>query len=828
MLLSVANSRPRNLETSRAASLFPGNFQESSQTLIKFVELYYEYLNSTGLPSSEISSITVEKDIDVVSNKYLTEIQSLIARNIPNSVALDKVTLYKIILQYYRTRGSEDSIHSFFKIFFDEFISIFYPRDYLFELSGGGGSWIDIDATILRTTNTNPNKDQIKIVSDYPIGPNGATEVVLQSISKFVWTLGGRTVGSTVPNLKKEDNSSPWVYSYGDLTVTSANITTWPDEALWNTFSRNINYITDEDGAEGDTQNIEYTTITASPIEETDEAISIVDEQDDTSILATEAGEELALEQNFTPDGSIDLAVSGITDETELAYIIVEDDDSEQPEFVTEDATGLEYTILTSNIEYFHLFQVVALPLFALQIDDIVNSLETPNVDIVYRCQGLDPIVWVDISGNSKIWQYSDSKSFASDRYKLHDGNYWQKYSYQIKTNLPYDSWSYDYLRFVHPAGLKLFTALIYELVARTEWKQFIEYLSVSEDSTDYSWMEILRPPADGYHTPTYQPGWLSAADRILKLLLQAMRDADADASLIRMIEMVLAFSSTNEIYRDKIVHETYQSWFKFIDSTELVAGFSDKTIEQANAKYFREDLPLFSNISSIIRQSFVDYTYYPWEYSQLVPLADEYTDPDPNYRLPSVDTFDQPLDPYNNSTTSPEERPDVASIVLESGDPTITEDSEFGFILEGNINNSAFKTYQISSPTSIVYSGNVLFNITTSGLADNTILYYTSNNPGILQNPTGSITIVNNTATLTVSPIQPFSAIKSFNISLRLESTSGPIVATSNQVITSIVLPGLPSNLPDPGYIFVYTSNDEQLYTIYDEAVQVDENFAN
>jgi len=139
MLLSIADGRPRNLESVRTQSLFPENIQSGAANIIAFIQEYYDYINTHGLPSSEIGSIITDKDIDAASNDYLDNIRDLIAKNIPNSTSLDKVTLYKIIVKYYNTRGSEDSIIAFFKIFLNETVSIFYPKEYLFTPSSGTG-----------------------------------------------------------------------------------------------------------------------------------------------------------------------------------------------------------------------------------------------------------------------------------------------------------------------------------------------------------------------------------------------------------------------------------------------------------------------------------------------------------------------------------------------------------------------------------------------------------------------------------------------------------------------------------------------------------------
>jgi hypothetical protein len=94
-------------------------------------------MNTAGLPSREINDITTEQDIDRASGEYIDGIQKEIASIIPNSSQIDRVSLYKKIIQYYKIRGSEDSIHVFFKIFFNEVVEVFYPKERLFELSTG-------------------------------------------------------------------------------------------------------------------------------------------------------------------------------------------------------------------------------------------------------------------------------------------------------------------------------------------------------------------------------------------------------------------------------------------------------------------------------------------------------------------------------------------------------------------------------------------------------------------------------------------------------------------------------------------------------------------
>lgn len=136
MSISIASGTATTFsEPSRSETLFPSYVRESGFEIVRLIKLYYDYLNSEGMPSYEINRMVANHDIDEMSDKYLTAIQLQIAKSVPESVSLDKRRLYKIIAQYYKTRGSEQSVVAFFRIFFDELISVFYPSALLFNTS---------------------------------------------------------------------------------------------------------------------------------------------------------------------------------------------------------------------------------------------------------------------------------------------------------------------------------------------------------------------------------------------------------------------------------------------------------------------------------------------------------------------------------------------------------------------------------------------------------------------------------------------------------------------------------------------------------------------
>lgn len=95
--------------------------------------------------------------------------------------------------------------------------------------------------------------------------------------------------------------------------------------------------------------------------------------------------------------------------------------------------------------------------------------------------------------------------------------------------------------------------------------------------------------------------------------------------------------------------------------------------------------------------------------------------------------------------------------------------------------------TYSIVSAENNIDEGNTLtFSITTTNVPDNTILYWTVSD--ITQFPVGSgpVVIINGSASFNVTPIldNTTEGTTNFTASLRTDSISGPIVATSDNIL--------------------------------------------
>ena len=96
-------------------------------------------------PSYVMNTIEQAMDIDTNNEGYLELMQKEIAATIPRGVTVDKRTLYKQIIDFYRLRGTSDSIEIFFKILFNDIAEVEFPYDSV--LIPSSGNW-DVNAAL--------------------------------------------------------------------------------------------------------------------------------------------------------------------------------------------------------------------------------------------------------------------------------------------------------------------------------------------------------------------------------------------------------------------------------------------------------------------------------------------------------------------------------------------------------------------------------------------------------------------------------------------------------------------------------------------------------
>jgi len=144
MRIAEITNLPLNYESARVESLIPMQLRRDAEKFILFMEEYYAFMNQSDQASHLISAANEQHDLDQIEVQYLENIQSLLAPYIPfniyGNIIKDKSRFFRLLVRYfYTSRGSRQSIHDFFRIFFNAEVEIFDNVSREILLSGGTG-----------------------------------------------------------------------------------------------------------------------------------------------------------------------------------------------------------------------------------------------------------------------------------------------------------------------------------------------------------------------------------------------------------------------------------------------------------------------------------------------------------------------------------------------------------------------------------------------------------------------------------------------------------------------------------------------------------------
>lgn len=116
----------------RVNAQFPEFFREEYSLFVRFVSEYYNYLDTTY--SGNIDQV---RDIDLCDDVFLQHFRNTFCPTLPNFEYIDLKFFIKHAREFYRSKGTIDSVKFLFRALFNEGIEIFYPGDYLLKAQDG-------------------------------------------------------------------------------------------------------------------------------------------------------------------------------------------------------------------------------------------------------------------------------------------------------------------------------------------------------------------------------------------------------------------------------------------------------------------------------------------------------------------------------------------------------------------------------------------------------------------------------------------------------------------------------------------------------------------
>lgn len=105
---------------------------------ITFLQKYYQYLEQSNKALGVIRNLETYSDIDEQEDDdILTTFYTLFLPDFPQVLKADKKFVLKNIVEFYNSKGSIDSIKSFFRILYGEEVQVYLPKEDVLKLDAG-------------------------------------------------------------------------------------------------------------------------------------------------------------------------------------------------------------------------------------------------------------------------------------------------------------------------------------------------------------------------------------------------------------------------------------------------------------------------------------------------------------------------------------------------------------------------------------------------------------------------------------------------------------------------------------------------------------------
>jgi len=477
----------------------PDYLRESYPKFASFLKEYYTFLDKNRQVNGVLLNSSKWTDVDLTLDLFVEEMRKQYAYDISPEALVEQRRLIKFINQYYESKGTENAAELFFRMMYNDTVTIKYPGDYVLRASDG--IW--------------ESKKTIKIDTDY-------TQIDPSSLALAPATL--RTEPSDVFSLKEKtiylkyhrrEETGLNLYSLEFGCVNTSRIITNQDiykleidipkatriddvntalstlpyyDTVWVTaFDNGVEYVYGfltqqligyevlyggENFRRRDTFTVEVSESALYPIPGQENNNGIVRVAGTTSKDAEEyfatdyviPGSEYAISDAFSGIiNSLRFISTGHRFDITGDYFAEAYDESNDyttyKDFdrVFDNPRGNEYATLVTG-DYFQEYSGDSR---YMETNDDTGYTDF-NVDTYNITAARIRFQVGYIYEHSGAWK--NNAGFLSDINKLQDNYYYQPYSYVVQTrNTPYETWNTLYNNSAHPAGFIAFGELLIE-----------------------------------------------------------------------------------------------------------------------------------------------------------------------------------------------------------------------------------------------------------------------------------------------------------------------------------------------------------------------------
>lgn len=381
-------------------------------------EAYYRFCEETGQYYKESRLLADSIDISTADEKYLKSFKSEMMRLFPDDIHTNLRFFLQFTHAFYNSKGSLDSFKFLFKVLYDsDDVDITYPSEYILKTSDGEWS----SRFLMKIENFfDLNSDGELDTSESIIGKSitGLTSKASAFISDIVSydanmielhleLLDGEFQLDEIVKISSLDPANP-------LKLSARVI---PSLSSYKIIDGGSGYIANKKiniKSPGDGYYFSAKIGSVDPLTGKILSIEILD-----------SGYNYLYDM---PELNLDDILMFNTDEY-LQDVPYYANQNNNPSYYQE----CECSILSPVVRYTSVFRAHAQKRKVATIE-LINQA-------VYKESG----------------QYNNARSFLSDDWKLHDGYFYQEYSYVINTNIDFAKFKKPITDLVHPAGTKMF-----------------------------------------------------------------------------------------------------------------------------------------------------------------------------------------------------------------------------------------------------------------------------------------------------------------------------------------------------------------------------------
>jgi hypothetical protein len=159
----------------------PSYALEDYPIFVEFLTAYYKWLEEDGNVIGFLKQYKDNIDVDLSNDEFIVEFLEEFVEYFPKNVSISESELIKYIREFYISKGSATSMHFIFRLLFGNEVDVLYPRDKLFKSSSD--EWAG--DVVLKTTAVNYGKINLGIIQDAFIKIIGTVSGAIAVVDSF-------------------------------------------------------------------------------------------------------------------------------------------------------------------------------------------------------------------------------------------------------------------------------------------------------------------------------------------------------------------------------------------------------------------------------------------------------------------------------------------------------------------------------------------------------------------------------------------------------------------------------------------------------------------